>query len=176
MKRKSSAYEMEFPDVGNRNFQRRKFRLCRLLASGGGVWYHAYVSDSRKRLVFDIVLRSPLGEGGHRAEADRVIRGGQNLAQAVHRGGGTRSRRVPKGLRQRYATAYSSFLEAGNFQMLKRNTMVRCVVEPCGVLSYSCFSKALTGASRRQNLESAPLNFAAVASLAKKQKMKEVRQ
>ena len=72
---------MEFPDVGNRNFQRRKFRLCRLLASGGGVWYHAYVSDSRKRLVFDIVLRSPLGEGGHRAEADRVIRGGQNLGK-----------------------------------------------------------------------------------------------
>ena len=52
----------------------------------------------RETVIFDFVLHS-LEDGGHRAEADRVIRGGQNLAEAVHHGGGTRSREVPKGSR-----------------------------------------------------------------------------
>ena len=36
-------------------------------------------------MIFDFVLHS-LEDGGHRAEADRVIRGGQNLAEAVQTG------------------------------------------------------------------------------------------
>ena len=41
----------------------------------------------------------------------------------------------------------------------KRNTTVRYVVNPRGVLSIQVFRRALSGASRRQDFESAPLFF-----------------
>ena len=83
----------------------------RPLAFCGGMWYHFSVFDSGNRRSLTLsslaahlstvaLCEGGSGERGCRAEADRVIRGSQNLAQAVHHGGGTRSWRIPKGLRR----------------------------------------------------------------------------
>ena len=118
-------------------------------------------------MIFDIVLRSRTsGEGGHRAEADWVIRGSQNLAQAVHHGGGTRSRRIPKGSRYVTQQRKVAFLERPLiFDRVKYDGASRgnhAAYFPIHVLS-----RVLSGASRKTRISRVRRsNFAAVVSLA----------
>ena len=90
-------------------------------------------------MIFDIVLRSRTsGEGGHRAETDRVICGSQNLAQAVtgrtgilpvHEGMESAERGAGESRKDSgtYATAYYRFMQ--NFAKVKgkRDTKLRYV-------------------------------------------------
>ena len=61
--------------------------LTRCFPDGSRLFATGAIELTESGLIFDFVLRSRIsGEGGHRAEADRVIRGGQNLEEAVQKG------------------------------------------------------------------------------------------
>ena len=108
-----------------------------------------------KQVIYDIVLRSRIsGEGGYRAEADRVIRGSQNLAQAVtgrtgilpvHEGKEAAERGAGESRKDSgaYAAAYCRSTE--NFAKVRQSEIRSCATwaSPTWRVFSSCFVKGV---------------------------------
>ena len=115
----------------------------------------AAVISRKRRMIFHNG-----GEPAHPATGPK----GQNLVETVPTmGGGPRSRGILQGTPARTQQRKVASEKTANFHEVKRNTTVRT----CGLIIHAAhfhiliLLQALSGASRRQNLGSAPLFFSA---------------
>ena len=90
-----------------------------------------------------------------RARRARRQSGSQNLADAVHQGGGNEGCGIPKGPQDVTHPAYGTFWKVANSIAEVKYEGASRVENTRRTFIFS-FRKALSGASRRQNFESAP--------------------
>ncbi len=117
-------------------------------------------------MIFDIVLRRRKGYGGLRAEAERPRPKPRKTAMVGAHLRGARHRAEPRGAAETHPTPAARTQQRMTLsgkpltlQVAKRNTTVRYVAIHAAYFHIHVLLQALSGASRRQDFESAPLFF-----------------